>query len=427
MFKAGAARTILQPRIGSDLVGYFTDQFTTGIHDDIHARALVLDDGETCLALCSVEACVIPVPIVQAVRAAVTQRCDLQPSHIHVFTTHTHAAPGLHVPDDWLTSPIDTMAEAICTAYTSRQSARLGAGFGQLQGYSINRRWMNRPVDPSVGVIRVDTAAGKPLALLGNYGNHAVVLGYDNLLISGDWPGYSSKRLEQHFGDDFVALFSQGGAGDVNPLTETVRQKLRAGHPMQSIGAISSMYGLKETDHPDKWDIGDRAGGTFIEAETIAIAYNDEVLRVRWAIQTSENVPLWIESRIVNGAREKGEDPIPAIPELLEFLKAVSPDVSSTNIPLEIALIGVGDCVIQGQPGECFSETAVEFRKLCQQMGYAYPMLVSYMNGWFAYLVPGNAHAEGGYEVASARSMGLSRFVQDRIDTAIIPILQAHI
>jgi hypothetical protein len=59
-------------------------------------------------------------------------------------------------------------------------------------------------------------------------------------------------------------------------------------------------------------------------------------------------------------------------------------------------------------------------------MGIAYPMLVSYANGWLSYLTPENAYAEGGYEVNVARSMGLSRRVQDRIMAAIMPHLQAY-
>lgn len=427
MLKAGVARKVLKPRVGADLVGYFAEQLTTGIHDDIHARALILDDGETRIALCSVESCIIPAPLVQLVRQTVSAQCDLAPDHIHVFTTHTHSAPGLHVPDDWTESPINTLSETILEAHRSRQPARFGAGFGQLQGYSINRRWLNRPVDPAVGVLRIDTEDGTPLAILGNYGNHAVVLGYDNRLISGDWPGYSSRRLERQFGGQFVALFSQGGAGDVNPLTETVRQKLAAGHPVKSIGGITTLYGVHGESHPDLWDIGDRAGGTFTEAETIALAYNAEVMRVWEAIPTSASIDLWTTSLAVNGAPGADEPPIATPPDLLERLKLVSPDITEQSLPLEVALIGIGDCVLVGQPGESFAETAVDYRKTCQQMGYAYPLLVSYMNGWYAYLVPENAYAEGGYEVAAARSMGLSRYVQDRMRDAAIPVLRTHV
>ena len=40
---------------------------------------------------------------------------------------------------------------------------------------------------------------------------------------------------------------------------------------------------------------------------------------------------------------------------------------------MEISLLGIGDVVILGQPGEAFTENAVEFRKTCQQIGYRCP------------------------------------------------------
>jgi hypothetical protein len=90
---------------------------------------------------------------------------------------------------------------------------------------------------------------------------------------------------------------------------------------------------------------------------------------------------------------------------------------------MEISLLGIGDLVMLGQPGEVFTENAVEFRKLCQQMGYRYPFFVTYANGSYAYMPPANAFAEGGYEVEWALRMGISRYVQDRISAATQPVL----
>ena len=81
-------------------------------------------------------------------------------------------------------------------------------------------------------------------------------------------------------------------------------------------------------------------------------------------------------------------------------------------------MLGIGDTVILGQPGEAFTENAVEFRKSCQQMGYRCPLFVTYANGSYAYMPPANAFAEGGYEVEWALRMGISRYVQERITAA---------
>lgn len=425
--KAGVGRSIVTPKIGAKLVGYFNrPDGSKGIHDELNARALVLDTGDTIVALCSVEILWIWGSIIAQIRQAVAARCPLPAENIFIFCTHTHAGAGPHVFDDWETPLADSIADAIVDAYEARQPAKLAFGFGQLIGYNINRRWLNRPTDPSVGVMRVDTADGKPLAVVGNYACHAVVMGYDNYLISGDWPGYASRQLEAELiargGENPVALFSQGGAGDMNPLTETVRQRLEAGHAVESIGEITTFYG--QMDEVDAWNIGDRGGGTFFECETLALAYSKEVMRVYKKIAPSTDVPIWIEKTIVNGAVEADEPPAEGLPEAYY---AILPELSATNVPLEIMLVGIGTAVLVSQPGEVFSETAVELRKRGQQMGYAFPWLVSYANGSYAYLPPENAFSEGGYEVQWARRYGLTSRLQDRITQAILPLLKHHI
>jgi hypothetical protein len=356
---------------------------------------------------------------VQAIRAAAADRCGLTPENIFVFATHTHSGPALQYESDWKRRLADLVADAVVKAYESRADARLAAGFGQLFGYNINRRWLNRPADPSVGVLRVDRADGTPLAVLGNYACHAVVLGYDNLLISGDWPGYASRMLEADLGHDCVVLFSQGGSGDVNPLTESVRQKLAAGHPVTTIGSLTTYYGKHgATDAPNWWNIEDRGGGTFPEAETLARAYSAEVMRVWRSLTPSPDTPLWAERVIVDGSL--GPDEPPALGMSEEHRQLLRDfDVSA----MEIAMLGIGDVVIMGQPGEAFTEDAVEFRKSCQQMGYRCPLFVTYANGSYAYMPPANAFAEGGYEVDWALRMGISRYVQDRIAAAAQPVL----
>lgn len=427
--QAGVGRSVITPRVGAKLIGYSNrPEGSKGVHDDLNARALVLDTGDTLLALCSVEILWIWSSIIAKIRQAVAARCPIRPENVFIFCTHTHAGPGPHVAGDWDTPLADLIADAVVAAYEACQPARLGSGFGQLIGYNINRRWLNRPADPSVGVMRVDTAAGKPLAVLGNYACHAVVMGYDNYWISGDWPGYASRQLEAELaaqgGEGAVALFSQGGAGDVNPLTETVRQRLAAAHPVGTIGRLTSFYGRFDVGLPDSWNIEDRAGGTFFECETIGRAYSAEVMRVWRMIDTTPEVPVWTERVTVNGAVGPDEPPGEGLPpEYYEIL----PEIEKGKIPMEIMLAGIGSAVLVSQPGEVFSETAVELRKVAQQMGYAFPWLVSYANGAYAYLPPENAFNEGGYEVSWALRYGLSRHLQTRISEAIRPILQAHV
>src|SRR5207249_2634847 len=108
------------------------------------------------------------------IRQNVAERCAIPAENILLCCTHTHAGAGPHNTGDWDTSLVESVADAIAQAYQAREPARLGFGFGQLFGYNINRRWLNRPADPSVGVMRVDRADGRPLSVVSNYACHAV-------------------------------------------------------------------------------------------------------------------------------------------------------------------------------------------------------------------------------------------------------------
>lgn len=420
--RAGTGKTIITPRVGVEMIGYFNRPgVSQGAHDDICARALVLDDGTTRVALCGVELLWLRASDVAAIRASVVSRCALTDDQIFIFCTHTHSGPAIHQPQNWDFPLPERIADAIIAAFNSLQPATLGAGFGMLTGYSINRRWFNRPADPSVGVIRVDRADGTPLAIFTNFACHSVVMGYDSLLISGDWPGYSSRLLEAELGKDAVAIFAQGGAGDVNPLTETVRQQLAAGHPVTSIGFVSNYYGYAP-DAPNAWNIEDRGGGRFIECETIARAVNAEALRVWRSITPSTAAPLWNEHVTVDAGLAPDEPPPTGIPDAVREIT----DETGAVLPFDIRLVGIGGAVLVGQPGEVFSETALALRVRGQHLGYGFPMLVSYANGSYAYLPPEAAFPEGGYEVNWPLGFGISRYTQQRIAAAIDPLLQQH-
>ncbi|MEZ6031837.1 MAG: hypothetical protein R3C17_02000 [Planctomycetaceae bacterium] len=86
------------------------------------------------------------------------------------------------------------------------------------------------PVDPEIGLLRVDRMDGTPLALLYNFACHPIhgVPGGGN---TADFPGFASKAIEQNLGDNVMAFFIQGCAGDINPaMYKTVHQLHDAEH-----------------------------------------------------------------------------------------------------------------------------------------------------------------------------------------------------
>lgn len=412
-FRAGVGRSDITPHIGGRLTGYGNRASgSTGVHDPLICRALVVEDPEGRYALLSVEMCYLNADSVREIRDAIERRCAIPAGHIFVATTHTHSGPHDRETENWLRPLAELAADAAQAACAQLAPAQLGSGFGLLPGHGINRRWLDRPVDPALGVIRVDRMDGSTLALVTVFANHAVVLGSDNLLISGDWPGYASRQLEAALGGDATVLFFQGGSANVNPVTAGVRARLDAGEAVGAIGDVSVYYGDKAI-----WNIGNRQGGTFDEAAELARRFGAEVQRVARGIIPQElSIPLMARQLVVPAAAENA---VQQEPEWLAWVTEDADALLAAGIPAEIMLLRLGDALLVGQPGEVFSETAVRLRTRLRQQGVATPLTVSYANGWLAYLPEAEDFAEGGYEVTWPRRLGIREDFQPAVRSAI--------
>lgn len=71
--------------------------------------------------------------------------------------------------------------------------------------------------DHHLYVIRVDSDAGEPMALLPVFGIHGTIHGGDNAIVSTDSTGGVERVLEETFDSSVVVMHLQGAAGDVSP------------------------------------------------------------------------------------------------------------------------------------------------------------------------------------------------------------------
>jgi len=400
---------------------------STGVHDDLHARAMVLEANGQTWAIGVVELCYLREPQVAAVREIVQKRTNFPGNCLFLSAIHTHSGPDDQDVNSWDSQLVELIADAVLQAVGHIRPARIGAGSGFLYGCSINRRWLDRPVDPFVGVIRVDDEDGQPIGVVANFGCHAVVLGYDNLLISADWPGVTSRVVEGMLGLRTVCIVTQGGSGDINPLTSQVRARLQSGI---SIGTMEGRTYYGEMKGTPEWHIGDRGGGTFEEVNELGEAVAEEINHVMKTIVTKPSVDgLWTVQVTLDGSRQQDDPIYPSHLEVPSHLtERPNPPGPNGERPVEIMMMGVEGpgIVLVGEPGEVFAETAVTMRRQMQTLGYAHSWVISYANGWQVYLPPESAYPEGGYEVSWAVDLGLSPTLQDRIWHVIQLKLQQH-
>jgi hypothetical protein len=242
--KAGVAKVDITPPLGVPMWGY-TLRDSTGTLDPLYARVLVLEVGEKRLALVALDLgrC-FGHESLERLRAAVRQSSGI--SYLLAAASHTHSGPVVQdryrdgIPA-WEAAVLDKIAAAVAEAHAHAVEARLGTGYGAAYIGSNRHRanadgtvtWFEHnptqiptaPVDPTVAVLRVDTADGRPLAVLVNYSCHPVVFGPDNTQFSADYPAVMTKTVEQAMSGQPLCFFLQGAPGDINSYYAVVPLK----------------------------------------------------------------------------------------------------------------------------------------------------------------------------------------------------------
>lgn len=236
---AGAARRIINPPLGTRRPGIrlFADPIEE-IESDLTATAVVLSNKADKVAIIALDLLLIPMPVLTDLRQRVGEAIGTPASHVMINFSHTHSGPAF---PDWIHDTPEQIAiqrqyqddllrwivEAASEANQNLQEARIGAGRGEAY-IGVYRReldaegrdhlgWVpEAPIDPSVGVIRVDDLEGQAIATLFSYGCHPVVMGPRSRVASSDYPGAARQVIEDSLGG--LSLFLQGCAGNINPF-----------------------------------------------------------------------------------------------------------------------------------------------------------------------------------------------------------------
>src|SRR3954469_24720478 len=195
-----------------------------GVLDHLYARAIVLDNGTAAAALVTVDAIAIPDPLWQTVSQQIATELGIPATHVMLTATHTHSPGGARGPDY-----AQKIVESVRLAKQRLAPGRVGYGKGE-SFINVNRqiidpktgRWWegpNRegPSDKTVAVVKFERTTGEPIAVYYNYDVHGVITGQLDQ-VSADIPGATSRYIEESFDDKVVAVWSNGAAGDQNPI-----------------------------------------------------------------------------------------------------------------------------------------------------------------------------------------------------------------
>jgi hypothetical protein len=262
MLTAGAAERVITPPVGTPAIG--TIQRSSGVNDDLWARALVLDDGHTRVAIVSLDLIGMNFELADAARVAIRHRTGITTSLVHC--THNHSSPftipwsvlGPRFPDGpqraWHDGLAAAAADVVASACALLEPATLRAGRAPVRIGSNRRLWSgdaivmkpnpDGPVVPWVDVLAIDRADGTPFSVLFSHAAHPVIIHGASRLTSAEFPGFAARHLKARLGSDVVPIFGQAFAADINgdPLRGGIAAAQHAGEALAdaALTALSS-------------------------------------------------------------------------------------------------------------------------------------------------------------------------------------------
>lgn len=362
--RAGIAKVDITPPADTPVVGHVRP--TNGIRDPIRAGVLVLNNGETQVAIVTLDLISASREMVTQLKEAIGSKTKTPEKNIMIATSHNHSGPGWSTEVAWSRTVVTKIAAASEEAAKSMRPVTIGYGEDRID-FNINRRKVidgralvrldpNGPCDHRVKVLRFDDGKSlEPMGILMHAVCHPCVFTWGDKLtppypkgfpkISADFPGEAQSFVEKVYGTKTQAMFLQGCAGDIRP----------------NLPGIPYRCG----DEADiKWT------GRSLGCAVVRVA-DKSVIREELAKRKSI-YPLKCATSVIElpGKKEK--------------------------LNCEMQAMRVGDFLLLTIPGEPMVEYGFKIEKAIADR--AIPIVIGYANGNLGYICTAESHKYGGYE-----------------------------
>lgn len=373
--RAGVARIDITPALPVKLYGYSSRKnYSEGVHDNLYARAVVLENGGRHLVMISSDLGSYSGEVFLIIKNRIIERFRLEESEIFLTTIHSHSSPVLTLnsetgdPNNILYTEqlIEKLISVTGEALSNLRPADIALG----RGYSpvgSNRREMRPdgsialgrnpygPADKEVLVMKIAASDGSHMAALFNYATHSTSLGPANLQVSGDILGISEQFVEKILGNNVISPAFAGASGNIDPWYRV----------------------LPGFNEEPGWIPEPVLLGTLLGVEVVHVFRNTKELKAGGEIKTlTETVDL-------PGRKREGD-----------------PEGQSKTVPVRITAARVGDAAFIGFNLEMLTELGMAIKEASP---FEYTFVITHCNGASGYISPAELYKEGGYEVTSSR------------------------
>jgi len=413
--KIGASAVKITPPLGAPMAGYYFARGAEKIHDDLYAKALVIEKDGIKVAIVTCDLIETPADLVADARNLAEKSTGIAAGHIMISATHAHTGPVIlttssmysmdaksgELLKNYMSKLPGLIAQSIKQANEALKPANISYGLGKEETISFNRRFFMKdgtvgwnpgignpniikpagPIDPDVAVLYAESQTGIPISTYVNFAIHLDIV--SGVEFSADMPFTLSNVLGKVKGPEMVTFFAPGCSGNLNHIN--VKGPERQGG--QQFAAQL---------------------GTILAGEVIKTYPRSKVLNVDKISATSEIVKLPLaefDPADLPKAREIaskfGQADVPFMEMVKSFKIIEVAERKGKPMDAEIQVFALGnEFAIVSLPGEIFTELGMYIKS---RSPYPNTMVVALANGSIDYVPDRKAFVEGNYEPVSSR------------------------
>lgn len=441
---AGASTSNITPPLGLDIIGGFHPFPAKHVHDELHVRTIVLDDGANPLAIVICDLLGLAAGVSEEARAEIEKTCGIPQANVLIAATHTHSATSALGASRaaWQRPPLDDyqkfvvrrIVDGVRRAWNQREPAEIAWGFEDEPDQVFNRRWFMKPgkvpvnplggqdqvkmnpprgsadldrpagpVDPQVAVLFVRSRDGRPIGLLGNYSLHYVG-GVGDGHISADYFALFADRVTQllqaeRLDPPFVAMMSNGTSGDINNINfRTPGERTAPYAKMRQVADEVAEAAVRAVAKP-AWQSDVKLAAEFRNVEIGSRQVTKEAIeRARMLLAAPRDLAKPKSLELIYAERTLS---------LVEWPKTV---------PVPVQTLRIGDLAIGAMPCEVFAEIGLELKQRSPRKPY---FTIELAHAYYGYLPTPAQHRLGGYETW----LGTNRLEETASDKLIAALL----
>jgi neutral ceramidase len=418
--QAGAATSNITPPLGTLRVGGFAPFPTVHVHDELHARCLVLDDGKTKLALVVCDLLGMHRSVSLEARRLIQEATGIPPSHVLISATHTHSAGNAlgtsrytneQELDDYQRFIARRISDGVRCAMNLLRPAEIAFGSIDVPEHLLNRRWFVKegkgvpnpfgkvervrktgapnddfthpagPVDSAVSFIALREPSGRPISVYAAYSLHyAGDSGPAH--VSADYFGMfceALKRLQSTPEDDppFVAMMANATSGDVGLNQAKYRGK--GAYQRSPLVANDLARKVNAALADVTWKDHATLDARFREADIAWRPIEPDLLE--WAKQVESQAPRLSTGNIPVAAKWATTPDWVTRLSYAGRVQVLAAKKGPAKVPLQV--LRIGDICVGTMPCETYAEIGLEFK---QRSPFANSFMVELAHAMIGYL-----------------------------------------